>query len=418
MNSPSHILVSNTDMNKSKKTKSKNNQFSTTKAPAAFGVKVKSNVPSVNGSDGIRIKRCEFVGSCTNGAATGYALCGASASIPGYDFNPSCPVLFPWLSRIALAYERFRFESLSFRFVPSQATSTPGRFYAAIDYDYDDAVATSKATLMGNHSSMECAVWQESRLIADPTCLNRDLPFRYVSCTTRGLDVELRTAYSGYLMLAFDTTSANCLMDIWVEYDVRLVTPVTDELIVQDVTPTALNLHPLGALTTAIGTAFANSLQPVYAVSSGPIRNVLPGTETTPQLSWGIGGAALFALYALDIAAAKAAGILNVIGRWVENGVTPSANLVNGNIMALPVYDSTGNYLTRADNASFAHTVLGPVVGTESATATKPVNQLTSLDLHELLAGFPNARYVAPFLYSATNVAGAGNSGYGFHWSA
>lgn len=396
-------------------------QKMTISVPAAYSYKATSQRPKFEQSrEGIRIRRSEFVGTATNYGVTGFGLTIASAAMPGYDLNPSCPILFPWLSRLATNFERYRFESVKFRFVPSQSTATAGRFYAAVDYDYDDAPATTKTTLMGNHTAIESPVWQECTLTCDPACLNRDLPYRYVNCTTRGLSVEQRTAYAGFLMLAFDTSVANLLMDIWVEYDVSLVTPVTDEMITQDVVADTTAWTPVANLTIAQGTTFAgNPMKSNQGTASGPIRVVTPGNAGVPNLSSTIGGGAFSHTTAVDISDAKGLGVLDLLTMFNVTGLSPAtlmsaANTVN---TIYSCFDSFGVFQYFLSSFSALHSLIGPKTYNLLDTATHPVLTSHVIDLHDIVSTNPQVRYIAPAITSL-QALGAGNSVAGFHWSS
>lgn len=405
---------------KSNSIKKSKKQFTAVNVPAAISYKVKGQPPVINGRDGIRIHRCEFVGTATNGATTGFALTPLSLAMIGYDLNPSVATMFPWLSRVAACYERFRFNSVNFRFVPSQSTATAGRFYAAVDYDYDDAPATSKATLMGNHSVVESPVWQESKLVCDPSCLNRDMPYRYVSCTTKGLAIEQRTAFAGFLMLAFDTAVANLLMDIWVEYDVQLVTPVTDEFIVQELPCVEADMTSVAAVTTALGVGGAGAVPRSHAVmTSGPVATAVSGVNNVPIFAVPMLGSAAYATEVADISAAKGSGVLSLLFRWLETGVSPATLLAQSLTVVLAAHDYLGTYLGLLGTVSgLVHNSEGPLVLNEVSTNSKILAQQTTIDLHELINAYPTAHYLAPVLYNPNATNGAGKVGWGFHWSA
>jgi len=388
-------------------------QSTTVSVPLARSVVNRTSKPKVNGKEGIIIKRCEFVGTATNGASTHFALTPLSMATPGYDFNPSVSALFPWLSGIATAYERFRFRKLSFRFVPSQAATTAGRFYAAVDYDYDDSPSSTKATMMGNYTAVETPVWQECRLDCDPTCLNRDLPYRYISCSTRGLFVENRTAYSGFLMLAFDTPTANLLMDIWVDYEIELVTPVLDELIEQSLDASSTNWVATANVLTADTAGFTGAVPMALTnVSAGPLGVVTPGSQGVPQLV--PSGQSKLLATAVDLVGAKGIGTLILEIFYNVTGQTPAGLMASGETANWAVYDSFGAYLTEA--ASYAKGLLGSLVPANVATTSSPLRNTLTLDLHNLYATYPTARYVAPYLHGPA-AAGAGNRGAGFSWS-
>lgn len=389
------------------------------RVPVAIGSTRSVSAPMVNGKDRFNVRRKEFVGSLTNGSVTGYALTPVSASTPGYDFNPSEATLFPWLAQIASRFERFRFNRLSFHFYPSQATSTAGRFYAAVDYDYDDAVASSKSVLMGNATAIESAVWQPVSLTCDPNMLNRDLPYRYVSCTTRGLSVEQRTAFAGFLMVGFDTPTANCLVDLWVEYDVDLVTPVFDDAIIQDIDNGTGGLPAVAAVTSAVGTGFATS--PLFYnvnMTTGPVKVVKPGSNEVPVLSNSYATGSLSSPSALDLSQTNHSGVMSIFQRFIETGVAPVTNL--GGILLegdARIFDSLGNYLGMLSSVGSAlwkqtwGTIAGGLYG-----LSQPVQDIMTFTLRALFNKYPSARYLAPIIMS-TQAIGAGSCGFGFTYT-
>lgn len=393
---------------------SQKNSESCLSIPAAYSMSSRSSKPRVNMSNKFSVTRREFVGTATNGSTTGFAVTPQSAAVPGYDLNPGASTMFPWLSQIAGAFERFRFTKVSFEFIPGQSTATAGRFYAAVDYDYDDAVATTKTGLMGNMTAVESSLWQPCELTCDPSALNRDMPYRYVSCTTRGLSVELRTANSGFLMVAFDTAVTNCLMDIWVTYSIEFVTPVNDEDIVEDLALSGTS--PTTNLTAAHGTAFAGTMVPYWiGQPSGPVRVVTSGVGNTPVLNGYLFTQAITSGYGLDVRSTKSKGVLTAKAKFTETGVTPATDLAAG--VAADVYwqamDSFGNYL---GSLSTGYTRTTGCASGDLATAGGLISSITSIPLQKLFDAFPTVKYIAPFIVSLAAL-GAGSRVFGFEYS-
>lgn len=382
--------------------------------PAAIAYTSRAQPPNIGNR--VVLKRREFVGTATNGATTGFALTNLSTVIPGYDFNPSSFALFPWLSQLSVAYERFRFNKLSFEFVPGQSTATAGRFYAAVDYDYDDNPATTKAEMMGNMTSVESSLWSSCALRCDPGSLNRDMPYRYVSSTSRSLAIENRTAYSGFLMLAYDTMVANCIMDIWVEYECELITPVLDAVQVQQL--------PISSTATSdvcpiLGTKAASSLP--ISTSTYPLGAavlVAPGQSGVPTMNRGFWGNTFVQKSALDIK-----GLLNIPSLLITTnanvtGVAPSALLDAATALqgVVNLYDSKGVWLADSSAISEANGVTRCTgVATSGTISTFGATVLTStaLAISKLLAQYPTLRYIGAMLQSEVGV-GAGTSGWGF----
>jgi len=56
------------------------------------------------------------------------------------QINPSTASVFPWLSQIAGAYEKYSINSMSFEYVPSCSTLADGILYLAFDHDPSDVL--------------------------------------------------------------------------------------------------------------------------------------------------------------------------------------------------------------------------------------------------------------------------------------
>jgi len=410
----------------SKSNRNKSQSLDRMVAPVSYGIRALASGPRINGSDKITIRRREFVGTATNGATTGFALTPLSAATPGYDLNPATSELFPWLSRIAPCYERFRFNRVKFHFIPSSPTSTPGRFYAAVDYDYDDLVASTKAELMGNVCSVESAVWQESELVCNPLALNRDMPYRYVSSTGRSTYIEQRTAYSGFMMCAFDTTSANLLMDIWVEYEVEFVTPVNDPAVTEMCPATSTNVSAVTAVSTATGGSFLGLPLPISTFTTtpaSPIKVVIPGSLGIPSIVFGFSGASVYPTRALDISGAQGKGKLDVSTAFNVTGQTPATILNNVLLTNVYIYafDYLGAYLgsITENSGGFTTNMSSSVIGVtpgEVSVASKFLDSLITISLEACTSALPTLRYLVPMLSNWSSALGAGNSGYGIEY--
>lgn len=389
-------------------------------APLAVGGVVKSRGPTVvsRNSNKIVVSRREFVGTATNAGATTFFMSAVSTSMPGYDFNPSEPTMFPWLSQIANSYERFRFNRLSLEFVPSAAASTAGRYYVAVDYDYDDAVPTTKAGMMGNATAVEAAIWQPCRLDCDPKALNADMPARYVSCTTRGLSVEGRTAFAGYMMIAFDTPTTNQLVDIWVEYEVELSTPVYDAAFIQD--PGWGTDTSFTALVPAQGTGYARAVPASFSSNpSGAVKYVLAGLLDIPNLRSTIFGSSFTYPYALDIKDANGKGILELTTAITVPTLTPGQILLESPSPEFSVLDSTGNYLVSVSTLTGNHRIWGSGSPGDITLAGKTAYTTTTLLLRNLLLAYPSARFLAPIITLVTSsfASVAGSVGFKYRYS-
>lgn len=390
--------------------------------PAAISYGSKATVPkSTSLSNGtIRIRRTEFVGSITNGAVTGYSLIGVSAQTPGYDLNPGCNLLFPWLSGISQFYERFKFNSIRFSVTPSQATATAGRLYLAVDYDYDDNPPGTKAQMMSNQTHVEGSVWSQLQMSCLPSELHPDSRMKYVSHATRQNFIEPRTAYCGYLVIAVDSPTANLQFDLEVTYDVELHLPVFDGEEPFDTVPAGDVVVPADLLDQPyeagwVARPYASDL----TVAPGlPLSVVSSGTADCPTLYYG--GSTTYPVGAgpnvLDLK--NVWNALHNLGMFLSIGATGlfASQLDTNTFPHLQLFSSQGAYLGREVYTSSP--TKGQTVGkTQKGVALgNPLEVLVGLSVKALLAKYPAARYAVPVLIAtvANAIGGGGTVRGGF----
>lgn len=187
------------------------------------GMVMGSSLPSFNGKDTVRIAHREAVSSLRAVTLGDFAMMPQVGQSPGWDIAPGNPVLFPWLSNIALNYEQYHFHRLTFTLISAQGANQAGRVYMAVDYDWDDEVATTFADMMNNRTAVEGPVWSTLSLSCDPQAMHEDKYFKYTMNTVREAP-EPRTTFCGFLMIATNV-AINFTWDLIVEYDVEFRTP-------------------------------------------------------------------------------------------------------------------------------------------------------------------------------------------------
>jgi hypothetical protein len=391
--------------------------------PLAQGRVVRSTPATFkNHNDGsISISKREFVGSYVV-AGAGFQIHPLTLVTPGLDFNPACSSMFPWLSGIATNYERYRFNKLKIDVIPSSNATISGRQYLAIDYDYDDAPANTKAGIMSNRTAAEAQIWQEVSVTADPKELNRDLPYRYVSSGSKMNAVEPRTAYSGFFLFATDSPTAGLVFDFWVDYQVELLVPVIESTVGVD-NFTGYTAPPASTVLSPVGTGYANVfggtvgnvLQNIMAVTPGsPIMDVVTGQSGVPVLPIAINGTIANAIRALDISGSGGRGSLSLLTKFSVTGSAPGSVASTGPTISGGAFDSKGTYLGDLTSAALKSV---RTVGSELNTtwATLGANLLASMafTIPNLLALYPTARFLVPYINSGTTL-GAGTLGHGF----
>jgi len=164
--------------------------------------------------------------------------------VNAYAINPGQAATFPWLSRIASNYESYKFRQLRFIYSTEASSSLGGSVILAVDYDAKDPAPTDKKTAMSYRSSVRTAPWSacEHSSLAEDLSKSKS---SYVRIGAQPAGTDIKTYDVGNLFVASQniTTPGATLGELYVEYDVLLMTPVYES---------AAALVPVGG--TAYGT--------------------------------------------------------------------------------------------------------------------------------------------------------------------
>lgn len=148
----------------------------------------------------------------------------ATTKIP---VNPGLNGSFPWLSRIANNYESYVLNSLRYCFETSAATTFTGQVMLTVDYDASDSAPTTKIQASSYRGTVACSPWCPSC----HTSLRSDLQKRktyYMRAGNipAGEDIALYDV-GNMFVCTYGQASTALAGELWVEYDVRLLTPKT-----------------------------------------------------------------------------------------------------------------------------------------------------------------------------------------------
>lgn len=192
------------------------------------------------------ITHSEFVS--TAGSASG----GFITSI-GFRANPTDFTMFPWLAPIAGNFDKYRFTSLSFEYIPLMPTTQAGRVGLIFDYDSQDALPTIRADCYSYQHSVEGPVWD--RLLLK---VKTDSVVRY---TDFGSTTDFKLIDLGQMIIFSDATSASLTLgDVLVHYTVELIEPQ----------PNPVGQAQVFTQTTGAGVIAASSRgSPLVSITSG-----------------------------------------------------------------------------------------------------------------------------------------------------
>lgn len=151
---------------------------------------------------------------------TGWAT---SNALKYWEINPANGILFPWLSRIATAYEKYKFKKFKVHYTPNTGTSANGNISMAIDFDVSDDAPTSLVELMSFDGATQSQPFAKSVLSYPVKQLNSFVKHLFVAKQGSNSG-EPRTSHMGKLFLATDT-SALTPGFLSVSYEVNLMIP-------------------------------------------------------------------------------------------------------------------------------------------------------------------------------------------------
>lgn len=371
--------------------------------PLARASTVRFDKPSVNQANTITVHRREMVGTVSNGASTGFVVTDLSNSVPGYDLSASSPILFPWLSRLASAYEKFQFRNLSFELVTGQAASTGGRVYLACDPDWDDDVPSTKEQMMGLACSINGPVWSNVRLSVPTSDFAAGLPWRFCSSQSRYSGSEPRTAFYGFLCVATDTSTANLSWDLYVEYTVDLMTPTAESIVATD--STAVFTGQVPQINTA-GTRYLISPQASTFTNDVAKLVTTPGAIGSPFPTT-YDGVPINSVIKIP---KQTNGMFGIALEHAIAGVSPADDInLNGRDLLCRVYNAAGTYLgALASIANWSHSIGAHEASTINTAGSQTQGSQVGR-IADLLTTYPTATYIVPYVTSAI----AGLSTYG-----
>lgn len=397
---------------KNKQNKGGATQPRISKMPVAIGSSVtKSKVRGTMNDSRFVISNSEYAGLLTNSAG-GFQVFPLTATTPGYDICASNRLLFPWLSNIAMQYEKYHFTRLALRLLPLQPTSAAGQVYAMIDYDYDDEIPQDKLSFMQNKDVKSASVFLPMTLTVDIKRVDEGMKWRYTQAGSTG--TEQRTVFGGFFVVATDGTTSTVSYDVWVDYSVELDVPCPSSLLVPNTITTNLTTQSQSIVSN--GSWDYKPLTLGTTSSSGSaFKVVTPGQAGVPSLA--LAGASVAS--ALDIS--NSIGTLALETKMFNSSKTPTDFCVTGSANTnIAAYDAYGTLLNQ-----FATNFLDGLPGVLNAIGINPgqpsnwtvvgeqVASSLAIPIKALRKAFPAAKYLVPF-ERAVSTSGVLGSGLGF----
>lgn len=175
-------------------------------------------------SGAIRVKHREYLADVV-GPASGLAF-NIGVNIP---VNPGMSAFSPWLAPIARRFESYMFHALRFVYETEAPTSLGGTLILTLDYDASDAPPGSKQFAMNFDGAVRSAPWTDCSHNSRMENLQKmKTHFVRSSSIPAGTDIKLYDLGNFYAITQNLTANSAVCGELYVEYDVELVTPVYD----------------------------------------------------------------------------------------------------------------------------------------------------------------------------------------------
>lgn len=179
--------------------------------PSSYMLNANLKKPTLSNAKGITVLKhrglmMTLVGSTTYGVNT-------------EQVNPGKADVFPWASRLARSFDKYRFRKLKFVYRPVCATTQVGVVMMSFDYDTLDATPVSKAEQSQTLPNVETNAFAPCELKVECDNLWR---FTRQGAISTG---DLKTYDIGQIVISSAYATASLLGEVYVEYEVELEKP-------------------------------------------------------------------------------------------------------------------------------------------------------------------------------------------------
>lgn len=153
-----------------------------------------------------------------------------------YAINPGLARTFPWLSTVANRYESYRFNRLRFCFETSCSSTQTGSVLLIPDYDAIDAAPLDKIQALSYRNSARAQAWLSFCQESSREDLNKQKSY-FVRPGANPAGTDIRLFDVGNMFLCVQGSDTNTVGELWVEYDVHLMTPqISGEIVAESIT--------------------------------------------------------------------------------------------------------------------------------------------------------------------------------------
>jgi hypothetical protein len=182
-----------------------------TYAPVAISQTIRQ---TYTGLSDYKVKHMEYIGDIAG---------SDDFAVSKYRLNPASGLTFPWLSRIAANYEKYRFDKLKFFLKPQAPTTARGVLMLAVDYDPTDPAPALKRDVLQYDGVVRAAPWNDCAMI-----VKKNSEPHFIAPVQPADDADIRLSDVGNLYVCTQGQSdlaGEAVSELWVDYELTLITP-------------------------------------------------------------------------------------------------------------------------------------------------------------------------------------------------
>jgi len=169
--------------------------------------------------DAFVIAHSEMLGSILTGSPTSNVT---AYRCVGFRANPGMSTVLPWLSTMAVNFEKYRFKRLRFTLVPLVSTAFNGRIGVGFDFDSSDTTPGNRQEFYSLTTHCENMPWQACGV--DVKC---DGTYRFtcthVAADNKLIDLGQVVVMSDSISNGATISAAFPIYDLIVDYEVELI---------------------------------------------------------------------------------------------------------------------------------------------------------------------------------------------------
>lgn len=143
-------------------------------------------------------------------------------TVTKFEVNPGLPITFPWLSGIAVNFEKYKVRKLRFVFETAESTFIGGTVIMAPEFDVTDSLPVTKSELLEYQYATRSPVWKSFSVDLKVKDI-MNYPSYYTRSSTQ---VDKKLYDPLYWIVATDGIISEALTgELWIEYEIEFMLP-------------------------------------------------------------------------------------------------------------------------------------------------------------------------------------------------